>query len=739
MDFRTLSRKELQALCKRNKIPANITNVAMADALAALSSVEGIEEFFNGERSGVPESPMKPEVISSEIPRTALRTSTRRKAVKDEAITTRTRRAAAARDTEESENRDLNVALTTPSLPGSRRRTAAASSACKKVDFQMTVDDQKEDNDLDKKKKAIEKTPAVPKSLRVAGASTRKRTETRNNGAAEQRVYSTRRSVRFLEKNMESLSLGEDREMESITVHMSFDDMPNSSGPVKEDTELETESKKSDESESKLDKDTGVEIDDQEKNEMESEVELSEEEQEMVLDDPLKSSEEKPATANNGDDTGTEAPHANSDVKCFSEDEEANEASKDDVSVEISAEEINDSDKLSQPTEDGDLTEVVDNSIIVEESGMEVESKQNESTCELKHIIEEVINEEVKLMNDTAEKLSLPHENVEEEAQVDDDVLSSDEESVMEVKDDQTQVEAENESTYELEHIIEKVNEEEVKLMKDTAEELSLPHESVEEKTQVDDGVLSSDEESVIEVKDDQDEYDYESDPTIEEEASDADIEVDKKETEMEKVSVQAEEDDTTINTSMEEFPENVSEDLVDVKIQWQMEEEAPSKDIDVDAIDSQPKIPNDNVQCEEALVEIIPTSSNNNGVQSLPSFGADQLALATQFPRPTVGTKSPVREQTIRLLMDNSDAEEEEDGKEQEKANCIEKQIVETNDMSLRQLKKMFKEKLQLSKQKMDNNSINSKVVGGGGKVRTALQPVPENIMTINELERRF
>ncbi|KAA0037292.1 putative beta-tubulin polyglutamylase [Cucumis melo var. makuwa] len=124
IDFHTLSRREIQALGKRNKIPANITNVAMADALAARSSihesssflyllvldclfkffflsdfglfalrigrrnrgvfVEGIEEF--------PELPMKAELISSEIPRIALRTSERRKAFKDGASTTRSQR-----------------------------------------------------------------------------------------------------------------------------------------------------------------------------------------------------------------------------------------------------------------------------------------------------------------------------------------------------------------------------------------------------------------------------------------------------------------------------------------------------------------------------------------------------------------------------------------------------------------------------------------------------------------------
>ncbi|KAA0045390.1 putative beta-tubulin polyglutamylase [Cucumis melo var. makuwa] len=83
IDFHTLSRREFQALGKRNKIPANITNVAMADALAARSSVR-IEEF--------PELPMKAELISSEIPRTALRTSERRKAFKDGASTTRSQR-----------------------------------------------------------------------------------------------------------------------------------------------------------------------------------------------------------------------------------------------------------------------------------------------------------------------------------------------------------------------------------------------------------------------------------------------------------------------------------------------------------------------------------------------------------------------------------------------------------------------------------------------------------------------
>ncbi|GAB2209670.1 hypothetical protein Droror1_Dr00026891 [Drosera rotundifolia] len=36
MDFQSMKRRELQALCKRNKIPANMTNLVMANALQAL-------------------------------------------------------------------------------------------------------------------------------------------------------------------------------------------------------------------------------------------------------------------------------------------------------------------------------------------------------------------------------------------------------------------------------------------------------------------------------------------------------------------------------------------------------------------------------------------------------------------------------------------------------------------------------------------------------------------------------
>ncbi|TVU15908.1 hypothetical protein EJB05_39451 [Eragrostis curvula] len=45
MDFYALPRRDLQALCKRNGVRANMTNAAMADALGALPTVDGIEEY----------------------------------------------------------------------------------------------------------------------------------------------------------------------------------------------------------------------------------------------------------------------------------------------------------------------------------------------------------------------------------------------------------------------------------------------------------------------------------------------------------------------------------------------------------------------------------------------------------------------------------------------------------------------------------------------------------------------
>ncbi|CAO2202788.1 unnamed protein product [Urochloa humidicola] len=65
MDFHALSRRELQALCKRNAVRANMSNAAMADALRSLPSVDGLDEIG---RTAPPVSAMKSveEVIVEE-------------------------------------------------------------------------------------------------------------------------------------------------------------------------------------------------------------------------------------------------------------------------------------------------------------------------------------------------------------------------------------------------------------------------------------------------------------------------------------------------------------------------------------------------------------------------------------------------------------------------------------------------------------------------------------------------
>ncbi|KAF3432682.1 hypothetical protein FNV43_RR23784 [Rhamnella rubrinervis] len=163
MDFHSLARKELQALCKKNKIPANITNIAMAEALSALEHVEGLDELFDQSKSDLQQSPEKTMKVP-DVPRTACRTSTRRKPVREQPESsqplTRTRGGTKGSVVEEVDQERSNVPKT-PAALSSRRRAPAASAS------------QKEETSV-------------------------------------QTVYGTRRSVRLLEKNMQKLSMKED-------------------------------------------------------------------------------------------------------------------------------------------------------------------------------------------------------------------------------------------------------------------------------------------------------------------------------------------------------------------------------------------------------------------------------------------------------------------------------------------------------------------------------------------------
>ncbi|KAL2988517.1 hypothetical protein AAZX31_11G090900 [Glycine max] len=194
MDFHTLSRKQLQALCKKNKIPANITNVAMADALAALNQVEGLDDFFN---------PSEGDVGTPSVNhRTVVRTSTQRKAAIEEAeglkVKTSTRRVRVAEEVVEQENKDANAP---PITPAASRRRATAVSTRRKKEVEMVEEDAGVQGNP--------KTPAAvaPVSRRRATSRSVCTTKIETPGAHGTSVYNTRRSVRLLEKDLSKMSL----------------------------------------------------------------------------------------------------------------------------------------------------------------------------------------------------------------------------------------------------------------------------------------------------------------------------------------------------------------------------------------------------------------------------------------------------------------------------------------------------------------------------------------------------
>ncbi|KAJ6975239.1 hypothetical protein NC653_031175 [Populus alba x Populus x berolinensis] len=209
MDFHSLSRKDLQALCKKNKIPANMTNISMADALKVLDKVEGLDEFTNAPpKSDSQQSPEK--AGSNEILQTSCRTSTRKKPLRIEPESSQkpltrtpctTRRRVIGGDGDQ-ENKNANHPET-PAMPASRNRISS-TSARRKMETKMIeiAEDQQKNN--------VPKTPAANSCRRMAPAvSARRKVEAQKEEVSVQRVYSTRQSLRLLERSMGGMSLKE--------------------------------------------------------------------------------------------------------------------------------------------------------------------------------------------------------------------------------------------------------------------------------------------------------------------------------------------------------------------------------------------------------------------------------------------------------------------------------------------------------------------------------------------------
>ncbi|KAG6422520.1 hypothetical protein SASPL_119094 [Salvia splendens] len=189
MDFHSLTRRELQAFCKRNKIPANMTNAAMADALSALEIVEGIEDFMQTSQTESTQSSIELqdslEVTSPYVPPTGGRSTRRRNVSNAEPVVMTTARCTTRKTTVKAQV----DAMETPAVAAqaSRRRVQIAPAY-------LELDSQLE-KCVEQKKDAL-MTPAA-----VGATSRRRRAE-----ETEKKVYSTRRSARLAVKSMPMLS-----------------------------------------------------------------------------------------------------------------------------------------------------------------------------------------------------------------------------------------------------------------------------------------------------------------------------------------------------------------------------------------------------------------------------------------------------------------------------------------------------------------------------------------------------
>ncbi|KAL2228099.1 UNVERIFIED_CONTAM: hypothetical protein Sindi_1789600 [Sesamum indicum] len=178
------TRRELQALCKKNKIPANVTNAAMADALKALQLVEGIEELMQLSQSETAqsstESPVRCEVTSPYVPPTGGRSTRRRNVAKEEPESvkpmTRTRRTACKTLVKDADESQADVTETPTLVAQTNRKKSQMASACRKMDSQLM-------ECVEEEKKDVSMTPAP------MGVTSRRRRV--NKESAVQKVYTS--------------------------------------------------------------------------------------------------------------------------------------------------------------------------------------------------------------------------------------------------------------------------------------------------------------------------------------------------------------------------------------------------------------------------------------------------------------------------------------------------------------------------------------------------------------------
>nr|XP_023874283.1 centrosome-associated zinc finger protein CP190 isoform X3 [Quercus suber] len=732
MDFHSLVRKELQALCKKNKIPANMTNVAMADALQALQNVEGLEEFLNPSDSNLSQSPDKNVNGSPDIPRTAARASTRRKPTKQVTESTqpltRTRRGTrgSAAQGIDQENKDVNVLITpAPAVPGSRRRVPAASSR-RKIETQLREAEEDEKSEAQESSDVVE-TPVVPSNRRRAPAtSALRKLETENS---VQRVYSTRHSVRLLEKNLGEMSLVENGKSEPVKIDDMSEDMTNNSEISEHSVQFEKEMSDANNTQ------TVSEVGPEETNDSQvlsdpKPVESVEMERELKVDikDMNKSDDESKE-----DNLKSEVAD-NSGVKVSETIDEAGDEGSDESDI-ISSEKLEMAIDVDHETVDAKVTEQdtrSEDSLVVKES--------NDASAEDMDHVSESLSPQHECQNLASKDSELnvtegdDHSNCDSESESTEGESDSKSESATEGEFDEEIASDENSSECEEDYSDDDAETEEEKDLE--APVLPIGFEKLENNHSGSESIVA--EQSDIQV-------------SVENQASTMEIYntealVDVYVTEAEEVAMKTN-DQSSVETPIS--MKNMSPDLLisdcEVTLSTVATNSISEDKTSCHADDPMAKAE----EMHETLVDVcvMPAHESNMSTELISDskvsyeipfqpFAADQLS--GQFPRPTQLTprkSSAIIESTIQKVTDVSDDDVEniDTGNVEVELDKEKAKPDELAGKSLRQLAKMLKEMHIKSNKK--HNTDKSATKEHVGKKRIALQALPENCsMAVDE-----
>ncbi|PON98391.1 hypothetical protein TorRG33x02_056250 [Trema orientale] len=659
MDFHSLSRKNLQALCKKNKIPANTTNVAMANALQALQHVEGLEDVLN-------QFPEDTVIGSPDVPPTSCRTSTRRRPIKAEPESSQ------------------------PALTRSRRGTRRGVVEEEAVDFERNE---------------IPNTPAAMSAHRRAPSISAhpKMEAPKDESSVQQRVYSTRRSVRLLEKTMEKLTLTvEGRNIQPLKMEDELcDEIANGSS--------ENEAKRQTLSEESSGKAEDSEITTSESNSNGS-VEIQ-----IGLE-------------NDGQDNTESGVHEVEDFNSKSElvDEAPEERSGDSPVnlVETPDEEIIDvTDETIDENERGDLL-LTKNSFEAQESHKDLNADQDLATDSL-----------------AAENFNAVSTEVEASVRKEENGFSVVEESGEPVPLNLSSASVQTENLESESEWVVIVNVDEVDPDQGIRGSKVEPEPSTEIEElyrEEESGDDSSEEES--EDSEASDEEDYSSRDS--EDISDDEVKSEETDSDASLVDVDVIEAKLAITTQAP--PTSVKQETALSEVQFSNSEKLSGSsgalvDVYVSAAED----------VTEAKSGNLPSGGNGSTKSPLPLFAADQLQ--GQFPRPTMSTPSqpsskthPVIQKISEILGEYQQGMEEAGGTALPTAEDeVERNENATDDhdktkpyaeKSLRQLQKMLKDKLQIKNSKKDNKD---KIDTKAEKTRIALQTLPENRIDVDETQR--